>query len=100
MTDSIKTRLEKEWDLDEGFLGRLRMRVFDQEAHRRLLEILSQIPASPTLDRDLVRLIWYIPVFLEWNKEQVVSISNVDETTYERAGNALLGEIERILGLP
>lgn len=100
MGDLVHERLANEWDLDSGFLGQLRVGVFDKAAYQRLLDSLSGIEASAFLDRELVRVIWYIPVFMEWNKDSVISSSTADCLTYERACNALLGEVERILGIP
>jgi len=98
MTNSIKARLEREWDLDEGFLGQLRTGNFDSKAYRRLLETLTDIQASSYLERDVVRLIWYIPIFMEWNKE--ITMNSLDSTTYGQATNSLQIEVERILGTP
>lgn len=41
--DDIADRLEACWDLGTGFLGRLRERVFDDDAHWKLKAVLEDI---------------------------------------------------------
>lgn len=93
----MNANIEAEWDLENGFLGKLRAGDFDRATCQRLLETLSKVEPEGTLDRDFVRLVWYIPIFMEWNRERVAADSLKD---YEKAANKILAEVERILGIP
>ena len=53
------------------------------------------------LHKKIVSLLWYIPIFMEWQKETLRK--KYDDLTirkYESLMNRIQGEIERILGYP
>jgi hypothetical protein len=93
--------LEKEWDLDIGFLGGVRQENFRIERLERLVNILKSIDLSETkcLDKRLVSLIWYIPIFLMWQKERYIEQGR-DAFELEQAINQIEELLEHILGIP
>jgi hypothetical protein len=93
--------LEAEWAKPDGFLARVREGVFDPQQGAgfvRLLESLTA-PTDAVIDRRLVALLWYIPGFLQWQKERV-SEKGGDAIALERLSNQVQGIIEGILGVP
>jgi 5,10-methylene-tetrahydrofolate dehydrogenase/methenyl tetrahydrofolate cyclohydrolase len=44
-------------------------------------------------------MLWYMPVFMHWQNEQVQE-SGIDARVYELAANRIQEQIERILGVP
>jgi hypothetical protein len=66
-------RLEAEYDLDHGFLGRLRQGQFDPTGLDRLLHLLRSIDwgEAAVLTRRLVALLWLIPTLMTWQRERV-----------------------------
>ena len=64
----------------------------------RKLSSLS-IAEEAEIPRRLVSLLWYIPLFMEWQTEQVQE-SGGDAIAYEQAITLMTNEVERLLGLP
>jgi hypothetical protein len=66
-------RLEAEYDLDQGFLGRLRRGQFDPSGLGRLLSLLRTIDfgEAVVLNRRMVALLWLIPTLMTWQLERV-----------------------------
>lgn len=95
-------KINKEWDLDDGFLGKVRHRKFDETGFKRLLMLLEEIQIlsnEETLDREFVRTIWFIPTFLEWQKPSFRE-AGLDESQLEVAIKSILTHLTRILGAP
>lgn len=72
IADLIKA-LEAEYDLDTGFLGRLREGTFDTAGLDRLIALLRSIEQGneETINRRLVALLWMIPTLMEWQVERI-----------------------------
>ncbi len=67
----IVEKLEHEYDLAEGFLGLLRSGTFDPEGKERLLSILASLELGDgPIEQDLVRHLWFLPVFTQYQKER------------------------------
>jgi hypothetical protein len=94
--------IEKEWDLDSGFLGMIREGRFDREAHNRCKQALERIrlesKSEEYIPRRLVSLVWYIPLFMSWQTERVKS--SIDIAEYHRAANEFQTKVQEILGVP
>ena len=90
-----------EWDMPDGFFYRLRQGEFDREAFNVVLELLSSTDVGDVdqLPTGFVSVLWYAPIFMTWQRERVEA-SGFSATEYERASNSVLGEVERILGVP
>jgi len=99
--EEIIEHLEREWDFESGFFGRLRRGHFDPACYDRLIRALDRIetPQTVALNRRMVSLLWYMPIFMHWQQERVQS-NGADLIAFERAINHVQGSIERILGVP
>lgn len=94
MTNDIEVltrKLEIEW-LEGGFLHKLRDCEFDAAGYVRLESLLNSArqlddTRSPTIDRDFVRLVWFIPQFVEWQVDRVVENGADTETVHGAASN-------------
>ena len=97
----VVSRLEREWDFESGFFGLLRRGEFDRTSLQRLLAILEGINFKDdgVINRRLVSLLWFMPLFMEWQKERVQE-QGCDMVTFEKATNQVHNHVERLLGLP
>lgn len=92
--------LETEWDLDNGFFGVLRSGIFSNEKYQRLLGLLRAVEIDGEfINRRLVSLLWYIPLFMSWQKERVLEADG-DVQELESAINAISSILESKLGVP
>jgi hypothetical protein len=100
-TNILIKEIEAEWDIDQGFLGKFRLGIFDLDGFERLMKKLNsiQITNEKMIDRRLVSLIWYIPLFMTWQRErfcdQISEYTNIDQ-----AINQATTIVETILGTP
>ncbi len=94
--------IEAEWDLDNGFFGRLRQGQFDPAGHSRCKQALDRVRRevrnADTISRRLVSLVWYIPLFMSWQTERVKG--SVQAQEYERVANEIQKIVQEILGVP
>lgn len=100
-TQFVVAELEKEWKQPEGFFGRLRTGVFELTGFEKVVKILEsvQLEDTATLDRRFVSLTWYIPTFMDWQRERLQERGgSVQEL--EIAINKIQGLLERVLGIP
>ena len=93
--------LEAEWQKPDGFLGKTREGIFDEQAGATFAAKLENIelPPGTTIDRRLVALLWYIPNFLDWQKERVKERGG-NSAGLEQLRNRVQGLIEQVLGVP
>jgi hypothetical protein len=100
-TQTAISQLEKEWELETGFLGQLRMGVFDPAGLERLEQILQsiEIDEQALLPRRFVSLTWYIPLFMDWQREWFEERGG-DEGQLGPASGKILGLVQEILGVP
>ncbi|HTV42881.1 MAG TPA: hypothetical protein VMF08_20110 [Candidatus Sulfotelmatobacter sp.] len=100
--EELITLIEAEWDLDNGFFGKLRQGQFDWECYLRCRDILDRIRCEAgqgeNISRRLVSLVWYIPLFMGWQTERVKG--SVDDQEYQKAANEFQTKIQEILGVP
>jgi hypothetical protein len=93
--------LEGEWSEPHGFLHKIRQGSFAAAQAESLLKTLGDIKAGgkQALERRLVPLVWYLPIFLSWQKVRIVE-GGGDGTAYDRLTNRIQGLLEEILGVP
>ncbi|ABY36851.1 MAG TPA: hypothetical protein DEF43_14285 [Chloroflexus aurantiacus] len=98
---SIIQALEQEWEQQTGFPARLRVGEFDEAGLERLLSLLSTIEqeGNVPLSWRMVALLWFIPLFMTWQRERLVE-QGEDPYTFEEAFHRVLNKLENILGLP
>ncbi|MFO0858101.1 MAG: hypothetical protein U0640_12180 [Phycisphaerales bacterium] len=94
--------IEAEWDLDDGFFGKLRNGHFDHIAYQRCKQSLERVQRevgkSETISRRLVSLIWYIPLFMTWQADRIGHETN--SCTYEDVSNEIQSIVQAILWVP
>jgi hypothetical protein len=93
--------LESEWSTDDGFFWQIRQGCFNVGAFERALKKVAAISIAEDFDlpRRLVSLLWYIPLFMEWQVERILE-NNGDMVAYTKAITIITNEIERLLGVP
>jgi len=98
---SLVSRLEHEWDYDLGFFGPLRRGSFDRSSLESLLEILeaAAVEQSESINRRLVSLLWYMPLFMQWQRDRVKELGG-DLAEFDAATNHVQSIVERLLGVP
>jgi hypothetical protein len=99
---SLIELLEAEWSYPDGFLAKLRSGDFSAEGFRRFRQLLDSIQRSgtPEIDRRLVELLWFIPMFMMWQRERVGECGG-DPREVETAANEVTGILlEGALGAP
>jgi len=93
--------LESAWSEPDGFLFKVREGSFDEEKGANLVSLLKSIklPKEDTIDRRLVALVWYIPIFLTWQIERVVE-GGGSASAFRRFSNEVHAIVEDLLGVP
>jgi hypothetical protein len=93
--------LEAEWSPDDGFFWRIRQGNFSPSDFERALKKISAINIGEDADvpRRVVSLLWYIPLFMQWQVERVQE-NKGDLKAYATAITKMTNEIERLLGVP
>lgn len=93
--------LESEWCPDDGFFWRIRQGYFNPSDFDRALKKVSEINIEEDADipRRIVSLLWYIPLFMQWQMERVQG-NKGDVKAYTAAVTTMTNEIERLLGVP
>lgn len=93
--------LEHEWSPEHGFFWRIRQGHFDVDSLERVRRVLSSISIQEETDipRRLVSLLWYIPIFMQWQIDRVKE-RGADELAYIESITAITNEVERLLGVP
>src|SRR5438552_1605020 len=99
MTQEQIEQLDLSWDMDLGFFGRLRQGYFDNELYKGFSILLKSISyeEDELIPKRIVSLLWYIPLFMEWQKERVQQEINLKE--YNSLKQNIENELERILGI-
>lgn len=99
--ETIVTKLGHEWEQPHGFFGLLRQGVFDQGSFDRATAILAgvDITNEDSIDRRLVELIWFIPIFMVWQRERLQE-NGVNLHEYDEACHIMLNHVYAILGMP
>lgn len=98
--EEIMEALDEAWDDESGFLGKLRSGEFDPEAGEAYAALLSSIPPiGETVDSTLVRLIWFAPLFIEWQIERATS-SESEAAQLKRISDQVQEAVTDVLGIP
>ncbi|MBN8470259.1 hypothetical protein D7X99_25600 [Corallococcus sp. AB032C] len=91
--------LEAAWSDEDGFLVQLRMGNFDSAKADALLTMLKRMDlgGSGPLERRVVSLLWYLPLFMSWQRERVEPKRLIELAKVEALAT---NEVERLLGVP
>ena len=100
MDDLYLAELEASWDPDTGFLGCLRDGIFDRALFGDFVTTLMRVRVAEEalLPARFVTLLWFIPLFMEWQTERVTATCSPEE--YSLARTRIEQQLERILGFP
>ena len=93
--------LELEWEPDSGFFWQVRQGCFDADEFNRALKKVSAVSIAKDADVPfrLVSLLWFIPLFMEWQVERV-GRNGGDKAAYKMAVTKMTDEVMRLLGVP
>jgi len=88
----------KTWDSD-GFLGQLKIGVFDRALYNELYTALLKINIrdGEEIERELIQLLWFIPIFMYRLKEYVTDITPKD---FDGLREDIEEQLARIFGYP
>ena len=94
-------RIEDEWNEPNGFFFRLREGEFDAASSGRVIDVLNaiQIGEVAYIHRRLVSLLWYMPIFMEWQVERVKKCEG-DTESLTKSIVHIRNQLEIILGVP
>jgi len=100
---AIREELDREW-LEEGFLHKLREREFDDAGFVRLEKLLlraqdADAAGSQMIDREFVRLLWFVPQFFDWQVERLIE-NGADAERVHAATSSIRELVGTILGEP
>lgn len=97
---NIIDNLNKCWDYNEGFFGKLRQGLFDEVLFKEFLKLLKEISfdGADCIPKNVVSMLWYIPLFMEWQKERISKV--IDLIEYSSKKTQIENELEKILGTP
>ena len=72
ITQKQLTELDASWEIGVGFLGKLRDGRFDDKLYENFMRLLENINfEGDTVPKRAVSLLWYIPLFMEWQKAYI-----------------------------
>jgi hypothetical protein len=100
VNDLYLSDLEAAWEPETGFLGCLRDGIFDQALFGDFVTTLMRVRVAEDalLPARFVTLLWFIPLFMEWQTERVIVTCSPEE--YALARTRIEQQLERILGFP
>ena len=95
-------KISNAWEAD-GFLGLLRHRIFNLQLGEDFLQALESITfdSIDCIPKDNIRILWYIPLFMEWRELDLENI--LEENEYKKfvlLKSRIVSHLEEILGLP
>lgn len=93
--------LDSVWDEESGFLGLLGSGKFSSNLAEEYLKLLESIEVDEgePLHRDFVRLVWFVPIFMEWQVDRSVEhgASRVELVNFV---DLIRERVMEILGVP
>ncbi len=99
--DKLTKLIEQEWEKPEGFFGKLREGIFDSSGLERVKQLLEKVELKPEdkLNRRLVAVTWYIPLFTTWQEERVQE-NGGDVNALKDGNDSIQSLLVKILGVP
>ena len=91
------------WDEEIGFFFSIRNRKFERDKGVFLLKHLKEFstPDGDLINKEMVRFIWYIPIYLEYQKENLnIALKKNPVEDAWKILSQIQAEVERILGYP
>lgn len=101
MDNRIVEELERFWEPDDGVFWRLRQGNLDPQGLESVAARLESIEVAEDtqLPRRFVSLVWFIPIFMEWQRDRVREQGG-DMQEFAKLQNRLTGVVQRLLGVP
>ena len=98
---AVLEALDLAWDDERGYLGLLRAGVFSEDLGNQYVELLGQIEIEEgeRLHPDFVRLVWFAPLYTEWQQEGFADRGK-DSSEMVKIGNLIRERLMEILGIP
>jgi len=102
MDKQLLSYLESSWSDEDGFFYQLRAGNVKPESVDKLIDQLGSFnPENDSmLPKELVSMIWYIPIFMEWQTERVAQNGDLQKGEYENIKSKVQSAVEAILGIP
>ncbi len=94
--------LEAEWFEPNGFLFKARQGVFEVTQGMNFISMLEGMKPpqnATTIDRRFVALLWYVPLFLHWQRERIAEKGG-NVPAFIQLINRVHAVVEEILGVP
>ena len=100
--DEALAPLTESWDEPNGVFYRLRQGEFLEEDGDKFLELLRKIDLgdSDLIPRELVRLLWFLPQFTEWQVKRVAEKDPSRESAVRAFENEIWTVIADLFGMP
>lgn len=94
--------LDAEYAVETGSLWLIRQGQFDKGIADRLLQALDKISfgEATCLPKNIVSMLWFIPVMLYWNQSRVLERSETNLNDYELFYGKVVDRLLEILGTP
>jgi hypothetical protein len=99
--EEIIEALDAAWD-DGGFLELLRGGAYDHAKADSLLAALQRLntlDGAIAVNGRLIRLVWMMPIFIEW-QAQALESRGQDVTQVRHVSVAVFEQLSRVLGVP
>jgi hypothetical protein len=99
--DEAIRHLEAAWDFPDGVLFRLRQGDYDPAGIAEVVALLRSLAPDDDalLPRRFVSLTWWLPTFMEWQKERVAEKGG-DAEALERDAVRMRNALDEVLGVP
>jgi len=93
--------LDRAWDPEAGPLGLLREGIYDAQLADAYLALLDsiEIGEGERLHADFVKLVWFAPIFTEWQIERAAK-RGADRNDVVNFGGRVCSRVMHILGMP
>lgn len=100
-TAAVVANLKNEWRVDEGFFALIGEGFFDENGAERVRKILNAVHLEDgPLDREVVKHLWVIPIFMLNVREKVKNNIEDNIKTYDKFLREFHTTIENLLGQP
>ena len=98
--DEVTEIIETSWDIG-GLFNNIRDGKFDSLQANKFIDVISNLhfDENDKIPRRLISMLWYVPIFLEWQRERIkLKVNNITE--YEAFVSNIQNALEEILGIP
>jgi hypothetical protein len=92
--------MEVEWD-EGGFFEKIRNGNYDSSRANYIIDLICSLETNGQdfLPKRLISLIWYIPIFLDWQVDRVTEQGG-DTIAFDKFRTNILNKLQDALGVP